>query len=165
ASQASVVHLATHGVFREDNAAFSGLKFADGWITASDLAEICRATSLLTLSACETGMGADQGGGEIMGISQAILGTGCKSLVSSLWTVDDRSTVALMTDFYAALLQGDSAPRAMQQAMLAARERDDHPYFWAPFAVFGEGKLPRYQETGDRPEQPASGAGDLRIEG
>jgi tetratricopeptide (TPR) repeat protein len=139
---ASAVHLATHGVFREDNPAFSGIKFADGWMTAADLAEICRDASLITLSACETGMGTDRGGGEIMGISQAILGAGCRSLVSSLWTADDAGTVALMTDFYSALKRGVTAPNAMRSAMLSARERDDHPYFWAPFAVFGEGKLP-----------------------
>jgi CHAT domain-containing protein len=138
---ASVVHLATHGVFREDNPAFSGIKFADGWMTAADLAEICRDASLITLSACETGMGTDQGGGEIMGISQAILGAGCQSLISSLWTADDAGTVALMADFYTELKKGVMAPRAMRTAMLAARHRDDHPYFWAPFAVFGEGKL------------------------
>jgi CHAT domain-containing protein len=139
---ASAVHLATHGVFREDNPAFSGIKFADGWMTAAELAEICRDASLVTLSACETGVGIDEGGGEIMGISQAILGAGSSSLASSLWTADDRTTIELMVDFYNQLGNGVSAPHAMRSAMLAARQRDDHPYFWAPFAVFGEGKLP-----------------------
>jgi CHAT domain-containing protein len=142
APKASAIHLATHGVFREDNPAYSGIKFADGWITAADLADICRDTSLITLSACETGVGSDLGGGEIMGISQAILGSGCASLISSMWTADDAGTVDLMTNFYGELKRGESAPRAMQAAMLSARQRDDHPYFWAAFAVFGEGELP-----------------------
>lgn len=164
AAQASAVHLATHGVFREDNPAYSGIKLADGWITAADLAEVCRDASLITLSACETGMGADMGGGEIMGISQAILGAGCSSLVSSLWTADDRATVPLMADFYTHLAAGLTAPYAMREAMLAARQRDDHPYFWAPFAVFGEGRLPTSPGTSALTTPRASAAPDPRRE-
>lgn len=139
---ASALHLATHGVFREDNPAFSGVKLADGWLTTGDLAEICRDMAMVTLSACESAVGGDQGGGEIMGLSQAILGGGCRALVSSLWTADDQSTVALMSDFYTLLGRGLPASEAMRQAMLAARQRDDHPYFWAPFAVFGDMRRP-----------------------
>ncbi len=77
-----------------------------------------------------------------MGISQAILGAGCSSLISSLWTADDEGTVALMIDFYTELKHRASASRAMRSAMLAVRQRSDHPSFWAAFAVFGDGKLP-----------------------
>lgn len=137
AKGSDALHLTTHGMFRADNPAFSGVKMADGWMTAADLGDLCRDMELVTLSACQTGMSGVEAGGELTGLSQALLGAGCGALVASLWTADDQATVPLMLDFYRGLQTGLSTPQALRGAMAVSRDRENHPYFWAPFAAFG----------------------------
>lgn len=137
ARRSDALHLATHGVFRTDNPAFSSLKLADGWLSVADLREASRDASLVTLSACETGVTEVRAGDELLGLSRAVLGAGAASLVASLWPVHDESAAALMTAFYAGLKVGRGKAESLRAAMLAQRVRTDHPYFWAPFALVG----------------------------
>ena len=134
-----VLHLATHGVFRADNPSFSSIKLADAWLTVRDLAELARGAQLVTLSACETGVSGLAAGDEVLGLTRGLLGAGCSAVVASLWTVSDESTARLMERFYAGLRRGAAPAVALREAMLAIREQYDHPYFWAPFMVVGDG--------------------------
>ena len=134
-----VLHLATHGVFRADNPSFSSIKLADAWLTVRDLTEIARGAQLVTLSACETGVNGISAGDEVIGLTRGLLGAGCSAVVASLWTVSDESTARLMERFYASLRTGEPPAAALRAAMLAIRDRYDHPYFWAPFMVIGDG--------------------------
>jgi tetratricopeptide (TPR) repeat protein len=134
-----VLHLATHGVFRADNPAFSSIKLADAWLTVKDLAELARGAQLVTLSACETGVSGISPGDEVIGLTRGLLSAGCSSAVASLWTVSDESTARLMESFYAGLKTGVGPAEAMRTAMVGLREQYDHPYFWAPFVVVGDG--------------------------
>jgi CHAT domain-containing protein len=134
-----VLHLATHGVFRADNPSFSSIKLADAWLTVRDLAEIARGAQLVTLSACETGVNGISAGDEVIGLTRGLLGAGCSAVVASLWTVSDESTARLMERFYAGLRAGRPPAEALRAAMLATRDQYDHPYFWAPFTVVGDG--------------------------
>ena len=134
-----VLHLATHGVFRADNPSFSSIKLADAWLTVRDLAEIARGAQLVTLSACETGVNGITAGDEVIGLTRGLLGAGCSAVVASLWTVSDASTAQLMERFYASLRTGEPPAVALRAAMLEIREQYDHPYFWAPFLVIGDG--------------------------
>ena len=134
-----VLHLATHGVFRADNPSFSSIKLTDAWLTVRDLAEIARGARLVTLSACETGVNGISAGDEVIGLTRGLLGAGCSAVVASLWTVSDESTARLMERFYASLRTGEPPAVALRAAMLAIRDRYDHPYFWAPFMVVGDG--------------------------
>ncbi|MGE3913134.1 MAG: CHAT domain-containing protein, partial [Chloroflexota bacterium] len=149
-----VLHLATHGIFRADNPSFSSIKLADAWLTVKDLAEAARGAQLVTLSACETGVNGITAGDEVVGLTRGLLGAGCSAVVASLWTVSDESTSRLMERFYRSLRTGAAPAEALREAMLAIREQYDHPYFWAPFMVVGDG-LSTGRECRDTSE-PAS---------
>ena len=155
------LHLATHGVFRADNPAFSSLKLHDAWLTVNDLADLARGAQLVTLSACETGVSGLTVGDEVVGLTRGILAAGCSTVVASLWTVSDESTARLMECFYAHLRGGAEPADALRAAMLALRAEYDHPYYWAAFAAMGGsvgrggGKGP---DAGAAVRPPASGA-------
>jgi CHAT domain-containing protein len=134
-----VLHLATHGVFRADNPSFSSIKLTDAWLTVRDLAEVARGAQLVTLSACETGVSGITAGDEVIGLTRGLLSAGCSAVVASLWTVSDESTARLMERFYASLKGGAAPAVALREAMLEIRQQYDHPYFWAPFLVTGDG--------------------------
>ena len=134
------LHLATHANFRADNPAFSSVRLADGWLTVGDLRELVRGSQLVTLSACETGVGGLAAGDEVVGLTRGILAAGCSTVVASLWPVSDETTALLMGQFYAGVCQGVEPAEALRSAMLALRAEHDHPYFWAPFVVMGGGR-------------------------
>src|SRR5207237_1534552 len=106
APQADVIHLASHAVFRHDNPLFSAIRLADGWLSLYDLYNLRLRASLVTLSACETGVNDVLAGDELVGLARGFFQAGAASLVVSLWAVDDASTAALMRHFYAYLEAG-----------------------------------------------------------
>lgn len=134
-----VLHLASHGVFREDNPLFSLLKLADGWLSVHDVMGWRFRPSLVTLSACQTGLTRPLRGDELLGLARGFLAAGASSLVVSLWSVSDEVTTDLMHLFYTALSQGHTRTAALRHAMLAVLgdERYSHPHFWAAFVVLG----------------------------
>jgi tetratricopeptide (TPR) repeat protein len=139
AGRIDTLHLATHGVFRADNPAFSSIKLQDAWLTVSDLAELARGARLVTLSACETGVTGLAAGDEILGLTRGILAAGCRTVVASLWTVADESTAHLMEQFYDHIRDGAEPAIALQAAMRTLRAAYDHPYYWAAFVAVGGG--------------------------
>lgn len=137
APRCDALHLATHGVFRADNPTFSLLELADGWLSVGELAELSSGRSLVTLSACHTGMSGIGPGDEILGLTRAVLGGGSTALLAGLWAVNDDTAPALMEAFYGGLQRGLSRAASLREAMLAIRTVEPHPYFWAPFILFG----------------------------
>ncbi len=132
-----VLHLATHGDFRSDNPLFSGLVLADGWLTTFDIFGLRLATSLVTLSACQTGRSAIGGGDELMGLMRAFLYAGSASLLLTLWPVEDRSAAEMIDTLYGQLAAGSSKAAALRFAERQALEQE-HPYYWAPFYLVGD---------------------------
>ncbi len=153
ADDCRILHLATHGNFRDDNPLFSGLALADGWLTTLDAFDLDLHASLITLSACQTGCHVVAGGDELRGLIRAFLATGTSTLVAGLWAVEDQATACLMERFYKKLADGWDKHEALRHAQLCllkdgasgeqqARLRYRHPYFWAPFFLMGDtGKL------------------------
>ena len=141
ATNAQILHLATHGDFRADNPLFSGLALADGWLSTLDIFGLRTNAALVTLSACQTGRNVVGGGDELLGLMRAFLAAGAASLVLTMWAVHDESTALLMTHFYQALLTGATKAAALRTAQLALRAQSvyAHPYFWAPFLLVGDG--------------------------
>jgi CHAT domain-containing protein len=137
ARRCDALHLATHGVFRADNPAFSALELADGWLSVGELAELSGDRALVTLSACHTAMSGIGPGDELVGLTRAVLGAGSAALLASLWAVDDDTTANLMTTFYTGLRRGQSRAASLRAAALEVRASDPHPYFWAPFVLVG----------------------------
>ncbi len=94
---------------------------------------------LVTLSACQTGLGRVAGDG-VIGLSRAFLIAGARSVLVSQWSIDDEATIALMEAFYRRYLQeGMDKAHALQRAMrdLRANPRYSQPRYWAPFALIG----------------------------
>lgn len=140
ATQADVLHLATHGLFRPDNPFFSVLKLADQWVDIRMLYQLPLAANLVVLSACESGASHVRGGDEVIGLARGFLAAGARALVVSLWHVSDAGAAALMADFYAYLTHAAAPMRpaaALRQAQLAALRKGRPLYEWAPFYLIG----------------------------
>ncbi|WOD20095.1 CHAT domain-containing protein [Paraburkholderia kirstenboschensis] len=95
--------------------------------------------ALVTLSACETGLGRIARGDEILGFTRAFFYAGATSLIVSMWPVADESSALTMRTFYAQLTEGREAIDAMRTAQLTVLKnpRFSHPFFWAPFDLMG----------------------------
>ncbi|MGH9932628.1 MAG: CHAT domain-containing protein [Pyrinomonadaceae bacterium] len=137
APAADVVHLACHGQFRPDNPLFSSLRLGNGWLTVRDAYDLNLHCSLVTLSACETGVSAVAPGDELIGLARGFFAAGSPSLLISLWTVDDDATARLMTEFYEHLRETGSPAAALRLAQLRLLETSPHPFFWSPFVLVG----------------------------
>ncbi|MBF2003937.1 MAG: CHAT domain-containing protein [Chlorogloeopsis fritschii C42_A2020_084] len=161
----TIVHLATHAAFIVGKPEDSFILFGNGdRATLRDVATwSLPRVDLVVLSACETGLGGKLGNGEeILGFGYQIQKTGAKSAIASLWTVDDGGTQALMSAFYTLLPSGKlTKVEALRQAQIALitgklpaivqqQSRNNqlsaaieanlnHPYYWAPFILIGNG--------------------------
>ena len=141
-----VLHVAAHAEVDEVDPLFSRILLATdetgpGFLEAREIFGMeMGGVSLVTLSACESGLGKTESGDEVVGFNRSFLSAGASGLVSSLWPVDDDSTEFLMTAMYTELARGADLVRAMQQAQIAAmkRPRFQHPFFWAPFVLIGD---------------------------
>lgn len=104
---------------------------------------------LVTLSACETGLGQELRGEGIVGLTRAFFYAGTPSVLVSLWKVDDASTAELMTDFYEHLRKTGERDKAaaLRQAQLKLinANRYAHPYYWASFILQGRTDSARAQ--------------------
>jgi CHAT domain-containing protein len=144
-----VVHVASHFQFSPGTEINSFLLLGDG--TQLTLGDIRTQNyrfddvDLLTLSACETGLGGgrDQRGREIEGFGVIAQQQGAKAVLATLWKVADSSTATLMGDMYRRRVQsGLSKIEALRQAQMsmAAQPRTAHPFYWAPFVLMGNWK-------------------------
>lgn len=135
------LHFATHGQFKGDSPLDSTLFLAkdesgDGRLTVNKLYSMRFDTDLVTLSACETGMGKIANGDDVVGLTRGFLYAGAATIVSSLWKVDDRATADLMRGFYANLGSTDKLD-ALRNSQLALKSKYPEPYFWAAFQLVG----------------------------
>ncbi|MBV7336738.1 CHAT domain-containing protein [Chloroflexi bacterium TSY] len=110
-----------------------------GWLTAADAARHDLSGALVTLSACKSGRSHILGGDELLGLARAFLGAGATTLVVSQWLVQDDVGAVLMAEWYERMAQGESPAMALREAQLSLMEIYPHPYYWAPFVVFGNG--------------------------
>jgi len=134
-----VVHIATHGYFRQDNPMFSSIRLGTSHLSLYDLSYLQLPADLIVLSGCATGLNVVSPGDELMGLVRGLLQAGAQSLVLSLWDVHDESTKEFMIGFYTRLQAGLSKPKAMQATMQELRRSYPHPYYWAPFSLIGKG--------------------------
>jgi CHAT domain-containing protein len=120
----------------------------------------------VVLSACETGLGEQSRGDELVGLTRAFLYAGTPVVVASLWEVEDEATAALMTSFHQHLRTGLGPAPALRAAQEEVRQnpRWSAPYFWAGFQVIGDGG-PSAELTGDdqtgAPVEPQPDTGSI----
>jgi CHAT domain-containing protein len=136
--ETGVLHVATHGIYRQDNPMFSGIKLGDGYLNLYDLYQMRLGAKLVTLSGCATGMNSVADGDELLGLQRGLFCAGASSLLLSLWDVHDRSTAELMQEFYRGYVESGEMVGSLRAAMKTIREQNPHPYFWAPFVLVGK---------------------------
>lgn len=146
-----VIHIATHGLLDAERPQFTGLvlslignKNQDGFLRTDEVFNLKLGAPLVMLSACETGLGKEKRGEGVMGLTRAFIYAGAPTVGVSLWSVADKSTAELMTEFYKRLLASDtaSASSSMREAQLAMinGKKYSAPFYWAPFVLVGDWK-------------------------
>ncbi len=161
-NQYRFVHFSVHGGINEAFPRLSGLLLSlppgskeesgslnvgDGVLTAEEIMSLHLNAELVSLSACETGLGKLVNGEGLMGLMRAFIYAGTPSVAVSLWNVDDRATADLMEGFYRHLLQDRkqkgrdplnlNKAEAMREAQLDAIREGSAPYYWASFVIEG----------------------------
>jgi CHAT domain-containing protein/Tfp pilus assembly protein PilF len=138
------IHLATHGLVNIETPELSGVYFnkdqsEDGVLYTSEIYALNINADLVTLSACETGLGEVNRGEGIIGLGSAFTYAGAKNLIVSVWKVSDRSTAGLMTQFYQHSIDNSQSYSAgLRQAKLEMLNSEfSSPYYWAPFMLWG----------------------------
>jgi CHAT domain-containing protein/tetratricopeptide (TPR) repeat protein len=142
ASKARLLHFACHHEFDEITPILSFLKLAGSsgsdFVYSFELDEIDLVAELVTLSACETGLSKLGSGDEQYGIVRAFLAAGARSVLSTLWRIDDNSAAELFSHFYiAARQEGLAKALASSQKRLLRSAQYSLPNFWAPYVLSG----------------------------
>lgn len=146
-----ILHFATHGFLNGVNPELSGLVFSlvddkgmpqNGFLLAPEIYNLkLRATELVVLSACQTGLGHDVRGEGVVGLVRGWMYAGAPRVVYSLWSVSDQATADLMKKFYVRMFERGASPAAALRAAQNEMLRDARwgaPYYWAAFGLQGE---------------------------
>jgi len=143
-SNARIIHLATHGLFKEVKSrdlpgaiALAPSGNDDGFLTSSEILDLKLNAELVVLSACNTGRGRLTGDG-VIGLSRALITAGVPTILTSLWAVPDAPTAELMAEFYGQLQQNPNKAQALRQAMLITMKKHPEPRDWGAFTLIGE---------------------------
>ncbi|MEO9893705.1 CHAT domain-containing protein [Aurantibacter sp.] len=146
----NIIHLATHASANDAYPDYSYLAFsqqndstASNILYIKDLYNTSLNADMITLSACQTGIGKLQKGQGMLSLSKGFYYAGAKSLVNTLWKINDKSSVKLMEYFYEELSEGKSKSKALQNAKLKYLQTTEdnllrHPYYWSAFVVSGD---------------------------
>ena len=147
-----IIHLAAHGFADTQFPERSGLVLGvdpnshdDGILQVREIIRLRFNADLVTLSACDTGVGKLQGEEGVTNLVEAFLVSGAKAVVASLWSADDTYTLALMERFYTHIAEGQDKATALRQAkldLLAKYGRQVPPYYWGAFVLVGDGGSP-----------------------
>lgn len=146
-SDYTIFHLATHAVFDDENPEYSYLAFtpdsdSEDLLFVKDLYNLTLKAGLVTLSACESGIGELKRGEGFLSLARGFFYSGASSISSTLWKVNDNSSSELMGIFYENLADGKSKDKALQHAKLSFLEKNrenglSHPYHWSGYIVQG----------------------------
>ncbi|MEL7531200.1 MAG: CHAT domain-containing tetratricopeptide repeat protein, partial [Bacteroidota bacterium] len=144
ASDFQILHLAMHGFVDPNDPAQAHLAFAnnpDEALYAWEIPYLHLQTDLVILSACESGYGKFQTGEGVMSLARAFSQAGCKSVINTLWTVDDAASQKINELMYPNLLEGNNKAVALQKAKMTyiaeAPPHAVHPHYWAAFVLTG----------------------------
>ncbi len=143
ASEHNILHVVAHYQLDKTNPLFSRLLLApgNGEDGSLELHEVygleLKKANLVVLSVCQSQVGAQSRGDDIIGLNRAFMSAGAPTVIASLWSVDDRTTSELMAAFYKRLKEGMGKAAALQAAQAEMRARNPHPYHWAGFVLTG----------------------------
>ncbi|MFC2151788.1 CHAT domain-containing protein, partial [Bacteroidota bacterium] len=146
-----ILHLAMHTILDDVNPMYSKMAFTqnsdtteDGFLNTYELYNIRLNSRMAVLSSCNSGSGKMHRGEGVMSLARGFIYSGCPSIVMTLWSVEDKSGVKLMTSFYKYLLKGKSKSESLTLSKLdfinTADQLKSHPYFWSGYVVIGNNK-------------------------
>jgi CHAT domain-containing protein/tetratricopeptide (TPR) repeat protein len=146
-----LVHFATHGVVDTRHPEMSGLILSlvdkngrrqDGYLRLGDIYKLKLSADLVVLSSCDSALGKDLDSEGIIGLPRGFLYAGAKSVIASLWKVNDDATATLMSRLYARIRKGEGPGSALRGAQLEMirDEQWSNPYYWAAFVLQGDYK-------------------------
>lgn len=145
-SSVALVHIAAHGkeetgeiLLSPNPTTYKRPKEKDYLLTMEDVKNAELNARLVVLSCCHSSQGEIKAEG-VVGIARAFLGAGARSVLASLWAIDDAATLKFMEQFYQHLVKGESASKSLNQAMKWMRESEDFSAarLWAPFVLIGD---------------------------
>ena len=146
-SSVALVHIAAHGSMETGEIALAPNltrgskepKEEDFLLTMADVLKLKMRARLVVLSCCHSGRGEIKAEG-VVGIARAFLGAGARSVLVSLWAINDEATLEFMKNFYQHLVEGRSTSESLNQAMKCMRESDkfSEVKYWAPFVLIGD---------------------------
>lgn len=144
-SNFNMIHLATHGFVNPREPELSGILFMedttskdDGILYSREILHLNLNADLITLSACETGLGQVIVGEGVLGLTRSLTLSGARNLLVSYWKVSDASTSELMRTFYREVIENKrdlSAALRMAKLKLINSGTYAQPYFWSPFVL------------------------------
>ncbi len=151
ASQYNIIHLGTHAVIDNTSPMLSRLILAkesndtisseDGYLHAYEIYNLSLRAELAVLTACETGLGKESKSEGVLSLSHSFAYAGCPSIVMSLWQIDEKTSSAIIENFYEHLANGATKSEALRQAKLnylsGASGELAAPYFWAGMVLVG----------------------------
>jgi CHAT domain-containing protein len=137
-SSSKIVHIATHANYSKTPT----LYFSKDSLKLHELYTYKSNADLVVLSACETNLGEVKKGEGVLSLARGFFYSGAKSVVSSLWNVNDQSTTSIMTSFYKNLKEGESKSLALTNAKRKYLRNhalsEKSPYYWASFVLIGD---------------------------
>ena len=158
-SSVGLIHIAAHGNKQKGEIALSpnpgwSSKFPhrkDYILEMSDVQAANLRARLVVLSCCHSGRGRVLKGEGVVGIARAFLAAGARSVLVSLWAIDDEATMVFMKRFYQHLKEGKSAGAAVQQSMkfLRGSEQFSEMRYWAPFQLIGDDVKIEFEDDDD----------------
>jgi CHAT domain-containing protein len=149
-AQYRYLHFATHGILDNERPDLSGIALSlldrdgreqDGFLRLVEIYNLQLSADLVTLSACETGLGRQVKGEGIVGLTRGFLHAGASRVLVSLWKVDDRASARLMGRVYEGIFRAKLSPAAaLRKAQLSFQQDPamNDPFFWAAFVLHGE---------------------------
>ncbi len=160
ATDVDLLHVAAHGNFDSVAPLQSAIELTgdvehDGILAAREVFSLDLAeANLVFLSACQTALGEQSLGDEITGLTRAFLYAGVPSIITTLWSIEDQASSALVSAFYQQLQEKSSFAAALQSAQLTILRQDQwrDPYYWAAFTLHGD-----YLGVGERQANPTTG--------
>lgn len=144
-----IIHFATHGMANDQDPDFSLLAFTEiadsienEFLYVSDIYNMQLKADLVVLSACETALGELNEGEGSISLARSFSYAGAKSIFTTLWSVNDQATSALVENFYYNLKQGMPKDQALQKAktmfLAAGNHETSHPFLWSPYILIGD---------------------------
>ncbi|MFC2157245.1 CHAT domain-containing protein [Acidobacteriota bacterium] len=141
-----IIHFACHGFLDEGFPSRSALVLSlkdteeeDGFLQVREIYKLRLSAKLVVLSGCQTGRGLLTAGEGILGLPRIFFYAGAKSVLSTVWRIDDKPTALFMKYFYKYLSDGKSRSAALRMAKLRMlRTRYSHPFYWAAFVLYGD---------------------------